>query len=271
MSFVWSDRYVEEFRRDGYVIFRGIVPPALVRDLRREAHIGRDIARRERGTLAQRLHGIGRYEELSFRPFRDYLDLPALRDAVTRVLSPHHAPGTEDILSILIEPADKPWTTGWHRDVRDTERAPEVIERFWQDCLNLDLFNQVNCALYEDSCTWVVPGSHARRDTPAEAELATRSRIPAVPIPDPTGLSNEELERVNLEYCDQFPGAKRILLDPGDYAVYRNIMWHVGNYVPYRIRATLHDMVPTQTYRDWLRWKAPFDAKWRAAAPATPN
>ncbi len=59
----------------------------------------------------------------------------------------------------------------------------------------------------------------------------------------------------------------RLVLDAGDYALYRNVMWHLGNYVPYRIRATLHGMIPTPAYWEWIRWKEAEQA--RLAAPAS--
>ena len=79
----------------------------------------------------------------------------------------------------------------WHRDWRDNVRGLRLAE--WDRVmLDMTLFNQINCALYDDPCTWVVPGSHLRRDTPAEAQ-----RFPTRPVPGPdlTGLSPAEAER----------------------------------------------------------------------------
>ena len=39
-------------------------------------------------------------------------------------------------------------------------------------------FNQINCPLYEDNCTWFVPGSHLRDDFPAET-AAAEAPLPA--------------------------------------------------------------------------------------------
>ena len=47
------------------------------------------------------------------------------------------------------------------------------------------------------------------------------------------------------------PGAVQIHLDAGDFCLYRNTLWHLGNYVPYRIRATLHDAADTQDFATW--------------------
>ena len=47
------------------------------------------------------------------------------------------------------------------------------------------------------------------------------------------------------------PGARQLHLAAGDFCLYRNTLWHIGNYVPYRRRATLHDSVYTPAYREW--------------------
>ena len=47
------------------------------------------------------------------------------------------------------------------------------------------------------------------------------------------------------------PGAVQIHLDAGDFCLYRNTLWHLGNYVPYRIRSTLHDAVDTEEFAAW--------------------
>lgn len=47
------------------------------------------------------------------------------------------------------------------------------------------------------------------------------------------------------------PGAKRLYLEAGDLALYRSTLWHIGNYVPYKKRATLHDNAMTPEYVAW--------------------
>src|SRR6185436_9547384 len=107
---------------------------------------------------------------------------------------------------------------------------------------------QINCALYQDDSLWVVPGSHARDDTPEERA--------AFPDGEPTAPSfqtesNEERERMCLAYCRRMPGAVRVHLDPGDLCVYRGTLWHMGNYVPYAKRATIIDLIDTPAYAEF--------------------
>src|SRR5690349_3336027 len=49
VTFRYSERNQEEYRRDGLTILRGLIPASLLTDLRREADKAREIARRERG------------------------------------------------------------------------------------------------------------------------------------------------------------------------------------------------------------------------------
>lgn len=231
-------------------MFRQILPPSLITDLRGTTDQAREIARKKQGAQTQRLQPISAFD-VDQKPFQDYAELPALKDAVARLLSPNHTHGNihskSSALGVLLEPAEMPYCTIWHRDWRDNVRGLRLAD--WNArLLDLNFFNQVNCALYEDSSTWVVPGSHLRRDTSAEAR-----RFPDRPIAEPNleGKNSEARERLCLEYCQSLPGAVRLLLDAGDFALYRNSLWHLGNYVPYRKRATLHEIIETPEYAAW--------------------
>jgi ectoine hydroxylase-related dioxygenase (phytanoyl-CoA dioxygenase family) len=246
--FQFSDRHIEQYETQGYTVFRGIVPATLVEDLRRQCEIGVIQGRKEGGVNAQRF--LPKMTDgIDLQPFRDFLELPAVRDAVSRVLPSEVQESTvEGMFSVLIEPGELPYCTAWHRDWRDNVKGLDLA-RWEADYKDFDLFNQVNCALYEDSCTWVVPGSHLRGDTDAEFQ-----RFPTRPIngPELEGLNNAQRERACLDYCESLPGAQRLLLDAGDYCLYRNSLWHLGNYIPYRKRATLHEGVFTAKFKQWV-------------------
>ena len=101
------------------------------------------------------------------------------------------------------------------------------------------MFSQLNAALYDDHSLWVVPYSHSREDNEEE-----HSVFPKVPPPGPALTSNmtpAERESACLTYTRKMPGAKPVQLFAGDVAFYRACQWHIGNYVPYTRRATLHD------------------------------
>lgn len=246
MLFKFSDSHISDYHTLGYTVFRGILPASLVSDLRRVSDGARQIARDKQGAQVQRLQPVGDYD-IDAKPFEDFDELPELRDAVSRVLTPHHRYGNINLLGILLEPGEMPYCTKWHRDWRDNIESLVISE--WEAVFaDVDYFNQVNCPLYQDSSTWVVPGSHLRGDLPGEVE-----RFPDRPIQTPNleGKTFEERERVCLDYCHSMPGAERLYLNAGDFALYRNTLWHLGNYVPYCKRATLHNFVDTPEYAAW--------------------
>src|SRR5262245_30059520 len=143
MAFRISDQHIDEYHTRGLTVFRGILPASLLRDLRRATDRAREIAREKHGPQSQRLQPVAAYD-LDQRPFEDYHALPELRDAVTRLLSPRHQPSTREWLGVLLEPADLPWCTQWHRDWHD--RVPGVEPADFDTARrNTNLFNQVNC------------------------------------------------------------------------------------------------------------------------------
>ena len=163
----------------------------------------------------------------------------------------------ESGLGILIEPGSDPYCTAWHRDWRDNVQGVPLAE--WEPKLtDIRYFNQVNCALYDDGCTWIVPGSHMRKDVPGE--FAAMPRRP-VTGPKIEGKSAAERERLCLEYCRAMPGSMQVRLGAGDFMLYRNSLWHLGNYVPYGKRATLHDYMDTPQFKAWREHIAPICAE----------
>jgi hypothetical protein len=241
MAFEITSRHIADFHRDGFVIFRDLLPGSLIKDLRAQAETALKLAR-ERSPQAQRLQPLASYPAIDMKPFDDYHALPNLQKGLDALFGEAfggkvdtHA--TRAVMGILFEPRDTAWCTAWHRDWRDNIRGLKTQE--WRKIMqDLRYFNQVNLALYGDECTWVVPSSHVRDDTPEEF-----NRFPARPIdgPDLTGLDPVQAELRCMEYTTSLAGAVQARLNPGDYLLYRNSLWHIGNYVPYKKRATIHD------------------------------
>jgi hypothetical protein len=246
MGFTFTEEHIDRYHSLGFTVFSGIIPASLVGDLRREADLGRARARERHGPQAQRFQPIAAYS-LDERPFAAFRELPELRDALSRILGPAVSFADPNLMGVLIEPAEHPWCTRWHRDWRDN--APYLDVREWE-AIRLDraYLNQSNCALYEDHSLWVVPGSHLRGDLPSEAAL-----FPSRPIPEPGPHSgaSEERERAVSEYVRSMPRAVQVHLEPGDFCLYRNSLWHLGAYVPYTLRATLHDFIDTPEFLTW--------------------
>lgn len=235
MPYQYTEQSRDEYLTQGYTILRDLMPPTLIAELRLETDKAREIARRKDGTQAQRLQPVYAHEELNPRAFRDFLALPGLQTAVANILGPDHH--QSDIMGVLLEPVAKAWCTSWHRDWGYNN--PYVkLDPFFEAVRNLGMFNQLNAALYDDHSLWVVPNSHNRNDT-AE-ETAAFPYPPTGPIL-PVHLTPTEREHICITYVRSMPGAIPVTLFSGDVAFYRACQWHIGNYVPYTRRATLHD------------------------------
>jgi ectoine hydroxylase-related dioxygenase (phytanoyl-CoA dioxygenase family) len=182
--------------------------------------------------------------EADRKPFEHYAQLPQLTEAIHKLLTPSHRHGNGCVL--LIEPSDIPVCQAWHRDLRETDPGidPKEFRRVQYDPL---FFNQINCPLYEDTCLWYVPGSHLRGDFLAETKAASTSPFAKAA----REFTMEEREILGLQYCRAMPGGFCLAMNAGDCAVYHPLAWHLGNYVPYKIRATLHDSCRTAEVDAW--------------------
>ncbi len=246
MAFRQSERHADELQTHGYTVFRGIVPPSLIDDLREACTEGRDRVRALRGVQVQRFQPISAFD-LSPQPFQDFRELPELGEAIRRALTREHTYGDPSQMGVLLEPGESAWCTHWHRDSRDNQ--PHMSLASWKAAFSdWRCFGQSNCPLYADSSLWVVPGSHVRPDLPRET-----LRCPSRPVerPDLEAASPAARERRCREYAESMPGALQVHLAAGDYCLYRSVMWHMGSYLPYTRRATLHDFVDTPTFAAW--------------------
>ena len=81
---------------------------------------------------------------------------------------------------------------------------------------------QLNLALYEDHCFWAVKGSHNRKNTAAEwAAFGGTKHMSPIEV--------------------QMPGGEKLVLKPGQAALYNNNLIHRGYANPVEIpRRTLH-------------------------------
>jgi ectoine hydroxylase-related dioxygenase (phytanoyl-CoA dioxygenase family) len=261
MAFKFCDSMIHQYRTEGYVIFRQVLPVSLVRDLRKATATAQTQARAARGAQAQRLQPIHKFE-IDLKPFEDYATHGPLVDALAKVLTPRHLLKKESWghTGLLLEPAELPWCTAWHRDIRETSGVPDVEEfrRITKDPL---WFNQINCPLYEDNCTWYVPGSYLR-DFDLEGETAAAG---AKAFEE--GDDWVTRERKCVEYCRGMPRAVRASMDAGDFMLYHPNGWHLGSYLPDRKRVTIHDYAPSAELVEWYgRWGAAMAAAKGAAA-----
>jgi len=257
MAFKFSDQHIEEYETQGFTVFRKIVPGSLIDELRQVTDLGRELTRKANTTQAQRIQPLEKYD-IDLNPFRDFTQIAPLNDAIHRLLSDRHNLGNVERMAVLLEPGELPWATGWHRDLRDNYPKLDMTE--WKENFtDINYFNQINCALYEDVSFWVVPGSHRREELEKDSEKfkgffdPEKERCFQGPfsMPKLEGRSSIDRELLCLQYCENMPGSVRLCLDPGDFAIYRNVLWHLGNYLPYLKRATLHSTAFTPEFKGW--------------------
>lgn len=260
MPFTFSEEHIVQRRMLGYTVFRQIIPPSLLRDLRKALDApAHEIARKSVGPRAMRLTGTVRHG-LDTKALTDFVNLPALNDAIKKTLSPDHVVGGFDDMAILIETADIPITQSWHRDSREEELLEERRAEFRRVVYDPQFINQYNCPLYEDHALWYVPGSHLRPDLPSEI-AAAKSTILAG-----DNLTDEEREQLGVQYCKAMPGAVRLSMDAGDFALYHPCALHLGSVLPYRRRATLHNIPLSPAVIAWNKTWGGYKAEAKRAA-----
>jgi len=255
MCFRYTDDLRSSYITYGFAVFRQIIPPSLLEDLRKGSDRARDVAREVNGPQAQRLEPIWTHD-LDLAPFWAFSELDTLTDAVARLLSPEHIHGLPK--SILFEPAEHAYTLPWHRDWGDIVSREEWLAVLFET----EYLNQMNAPLYEDTSLWVVPGSQYREELPSERLALAEGLLPA---PEGTreelsrnwsqepfaGMTETEREQRGISYCRGMPNAVCLPLDAGDVAIYRNALWHTGTYVPYKKRATMHGYIDTPAFGEW--------------------
>jgi len=248
----------QKYREEGYHIIPQIIPASLLKDLRCESAKAQEIARRLDGPQAQRLSVLQDYsDELNMKVFQDFDEIEGLVQAIQDLLTTDHFLQPTAEATILFGPKDRPWSTECHRDFRDhIEEEPwnEHLANDWEKIANnFNYWNQVNCPLYEDNSTWYVPRSFQRtHNTIEENELYAFSTQELL-LDEANEQTDEALELYCLNYCQAMPDAVQLVLNPGDFCIYRNVAWHIGNYVPYRKRMTIHTQCDTADFIEFRK------------------
>ncbi|NKB69575.1 MAG: hypothetical protein GKR89_21100 [Candidatus Latescibacteria bacterium] len=220
------DVNLQQFRRDGYLVLKNVVPPDRLADLRLtvELMVDHEKKRSTRQRRNDEPRGGAWYSNAQPRlghhsvapETADFVDF-CLGDTTHGVS--HQLMQAPQIaltaFGVLCSGLIDYGYTDWHRDASSAEQAPlgglqyDLIE-------NGAGYVQWNIALYEDEVFWILPGSHKQPTTEAQRRQLLR---------DP---------RTALE------GGVPIHLQPGDGIVYPNIMMHWGSFYSSRLRRTIH-------------------------------
>ncbi|THH13151.1 hypothetical protein EW146_g7029 [Bondarzewia mesenterica] len=163
------------------------------------------------------------HPELGEPAFAKWYSSKELRGAVEELLACQDENLQMELFNLLINPESHEFALRWHRDdVKTTatdEEEREALE-IWNHGNLRFVEIQWNTALYEDSCLFVVPGSHR---VPRTDEQRSQSSTPDPPE-DPMTM----------------PGVLQVTLHPGDTVFYNNNILHCGKYSEKAKRATLH-------------------------------
>ncbi|KAJ7646714.1 hypothetical protein FB45DRAFT_821192 [Roridomyces roridus] len=123
-----------------------------------------------------------------------------------------------ELFNLLINPVAHNFALRWHRDDIRGE-ATDAEERAALDAWKPHGI-QWNTALYDDSCLYVVPGSHKVTRTPEQRVHSEGMEAPNDPL--------------------DMPGAIQVSLKPGDTVFYNSNILHCAAYDCKAPRATLH-------------------------------
>ena len=249
---------LEQYLEDGFVhvggIFGGEEVDAAVRSVESLPEWGRRRSGDRNIQRVQPLQSCAAVDDPGW--INTFYDNPRLDRTVDAIFRGKIQPAPKmsrdpHLTGLLVEPLDRWWSTGLHRDYRDF--VPNLDVEAWKARTgDLRLFNQINIPLLPDSSFWVIPGSHARDDRESEARMVrARHRYRACrerPVdPEEIRAFRGELAE-GLKEC----GAVGVEALPGDLVIYRSNLLHCGIYEPGVKRLTLHDAVYSQQWHRYM-------------------
>jgi hypothetical protein len=218
MGYTLSAAQKEEYRREGYVILRGIIPAEEIEALRADVRDLVAAAAEGRGPELPWINKEKRIPERIGQMLRPGWVRPSFTASLER--GPYFSIAEQvlgtavrySLFGMLAGGDAKPYVQNWHRDLAPTEGENEVaiLER------NYRVYTQINGPLFPDRYLTIVPGSHLRQTTAAEREVLAR---------DPTG---------------EMPGQLTVETEPGDVAFYYSNLLHRGYNPGGAMRWTMH-------------------------------
>ena len=212
------------FQRDGFVVLQVLDPPEVAHYLAEAEKLIEPEAKPDKAAqgsseqafqhLGDRLEDYGQepknyyfhlINHLPARPLHGAFHHPNILTTIEKLLGP------ELVLNngtMFAAEAGISYSLGWHRDV--IQIPQDQIEDYLFSPKWFHNNVQVNMALTEDRCLWIVPGSHRRPNTPEEDAAFAGSKHYA-PLDA------------------KMPGAMEVVLRPGQAAFYNNNIIHNGH------------------------------------------
>ncbi|HZO89793.1 MAG TPA: phytanoyl-CoA dioxygenase family protein [Chthonomonadaceae bacterium] len=218
MDYTLTDEERAQYRRDGYLIKRGIVPQADLDALKADI---RDLVERSARGEGPEIPWINQEKRVPER-LGSLLRPQTIRPAFTHSLvnGPFFpiceqilgAPVRYSLFGMLAGGDGKPYIQAWHRDIAPVEGKHQVtiLERGFRTVV------QTNAPLFPDRYLTIVPGSHLRPTTEAEREA-----LKSNPVGD-------------------IPGQMMVEMEPGDVVFYYPNLLHRGYNPTGAFRWTMH-------------------------------
>ncbi|KIM64483.1 hypothetical protein SCLCIDRAFT_115195 [Scleroderma citrinum Foug A] len=219
----------EMYGTRGYVIVPGLIPPELFTTLKEACE--RVVSKTRSGAWPYR-RTVGRqfppfdnehqdswgvqhimHPDLGELIFAEWYTCAELTGVVRELLSCREDDLQMELLNMLINPLNNDFALRWHRDdVREdatTEEEEDALAAWTH-----------GVALCEDSCLYIVPGSHKLPRTDEQRALSVTRDPPENPL--------------------DMPGAIQVTLQPGETLFYNSNILHCARYDSKRQRCTLH-------------------------------
>ncbi|EPQ53304.1 hypothetical protein GLOTRDRAFT_79428 [Gloeophyllum trabeum ATCC 11539] len=226
-------RLRQQYAEQGFVIIPGLIPPSSFAELQQAAE--RAIERTRKGSWPHR-RVVGKqfppydsanpdswgvqhvmHPDLGEKAFARWYTSEEVRAVVRELLGCEDENLQMELFNMLINPTEHDFALRWHRD-DVKENATEEEER---EALGIWHYGvQWNTALYDDSCLYVVPGSHKTPRTPEQRKHSSTSEAPKDPM--------------------DMPGAIQVTIKAGETVFYNSNILHCATYSRAQQRATLH-------------------------------
>ncbi|KAI6108697.1 hypothetical protein EDD16DRAFT_1618420 [Pisolithus croceorrhizus] len=222
----------EMYDEQGYVIVPGLVTPEHFTSLRKACE--RVITKTRSGVWPHR-RTVGRqfppygndnpdswgvqhvmHPDLGEPIFAEWYTSEGLLAAAMELLQCKEDELQMELFNLLINPLHHDFALRWHRDdVKEDATADEEVQ-----ALSAWKYGIFDSALYEDSCLYIVPGSHRVPRTAEQRTLSITQDPPKNPL--------------------DMPGAVQVTLRPGETVFYNSNLLHCATYDSKKPRCTLH-------------------------------
>jgi len=273
----------EYFWRHGFLCVRGFLSGEQLDVLKAIYRETRPFRKSYRNSAVQRFQPLERFDQ--FRGCLEHLDSRKI-SALGAELTGADAFVVQNLFGAWTSNSRLTYILPWHRDIRDNSSGYDYS--LWDAKRAApEYFLQFNLPIFDDASFWVVPGSHARPDTPAEA---AQFAVKPVTVPWQERFFNpwlpksradqnafrlfrlkeyalNQLDRRNalsastnrarlqrcVGYAHTMPAAVEVAVQAGDILFYRGCSWHTAIYRADVERFTFFSNVRTRNSDDWYQ------------------